>query len=312
MAGGAPLITVVGPDNNYGLSREKKLLSDFLTKAGIPFRCSRPNSGDPVRTRAVLFLEVVDGAWLRKGGLHYVFPDAEWWMPKWDDVLKRDDFFVLAKTRDAEKLFHDLGGNVRYTGFTATDRHDRTIEKKREFLHVAGRSLAKGTAPIVRLWNRRPDLPKLTVTLNPKIQEWKNYRPAPNLEILAETVEDGRLRQLQNERLFHLCPSEYEGFGHSIWEGKSCGSVMITTGAGPMSEAVRPEFGVLAEPAWKGKMRHATTHVVNDVTLEKAVEAALSMNNAELYRRSRLARASFLENDKRWKELVVGIFRAIR
>lgn len=57
----APRITIVGPDNNYGLSREKKLLADALAQAGVPCHRSYPGSKDPVRTPIVVFLEVSMG-----------------------------------------------------------------------------------------------------------------------------------------------------------------------------------------------------------------------------------------------------------
>lgn len=305
-------MTIVGPDNNYGLSREKKILSDVFSRAGIPFRSSCPGVKDPIRTPVVVFLEVVDGWFVRDSAAHFVFPDAEWWFPKWDYLLKRKDFFILAKTKHAEEMFRGLGANVRYTGFTSTDRLIPLSKKNRAFLHITGKSMMRGTVPIVKLWTRRPDFPKLTITVDPRVQQERRYPSLPNLQIIAARVSDEHLRTMQNECRFYLCPSEYEGFGHCIWEAKSCGTIPITTDAPPMNEAVRPEFGVLAEPAWKGRLRYAPLNAVSDTTLEKAVEKALAMSDQELERHSTFARDSFSANDRRWTRLVTDIFSAAR
>ena len=39
---------------------------------------------------------------------------------------------------------------------------------------------------------------------------------------------DAELREIQNANLFHLCPSETEGFGHYIVEALSVGAIVLT------------------------------------------------------------------------------------
>ena len=52
---------------------------------------------------------------------------------------------VLCKTRHAERIFRALGSDARYVGFTSPDRMREAVPRERVFLHLAGRSSAKGT-----------------------------------------------------------------------------------------------------------------------------------------------------------------------
>jgi hypothetical protein len=45
-----------------------------------------------------------------------------------------------------------------------------------------------------------------------------------------------------NSHLFHVCPSQYEGWGHCLHEGLGVGAVVLTTDAPPMSYFVDPNF----------------------------------------------------------------------
>jgi hypothetical protein len=41
---------------------------------------------------------------------------------------------------------------------------------------------------------------------------------ACNIDYRSDYLDDVELRRLQNESLFHLCPSETEGWGHYLVE----------------------------------------------------------------------------------------------
>ena len=48
-----------------------------------------------------------------------------------------------------------------------------------------------------------------------------------DLRLITDYIDDAELRTLQNRHLFHLCPSETEGFGHHLVEGMSCGAITL-------------------------------------------------------------------------------------
>jgi hypothetical protein len=47
----------------------------------------------------------------------------------------------------------------------------------------------------------------------------------------------------------HIMPSEREGFGHSINEGRAAGAVLLVPDHPPMNELVRGSAGLLMRPA---------------------------------------------------------------
>src|SRR5690606_41449307 len=47
---------------------------------------------------------------------------------------------MLCKTRHAHEIFSRLGCDARFIGFTSEDRCDPAVPRRREFLHLAGRS----------------------------------------------------------------------------------------------------------------------------------------------------------------------------
>ena len=76
------------------------------------------------------------------------------------------------------------------------------------FLHVAGQSLQKGTAAVVEVWSRHPEWPPITILQSP---ENRRAIRVPNIEYIAEYLDDRVLRVYQNTCGVLVCPSEAEG-----------------------------------------------------------------------------------------------------
>src|SRR5690606_8759978 len=146
------------------------------------------------------------------------------------------------------------------------------------------------------LWLRRPDLPRLVM-----VQRAKLDLPAQlpgNLQLQDGYLDDAQLGVLQNRHLFHLCPSETEGFGHHLVEGMSVGAIVLATDAPPMNELVTPERGVLAAANRTGTQRLATTWFVDPAALEAAVDQVLALDEAARTRLGANARAWWEHNDR--------------
>ncbi|MFA0924161.1 glycosyltransferase [Xanthomonas fragariae] len=305
-----PMMRVISRDNGVGLTRDMVLMAETLRDGGVPvqemgFTSQRlQDTGREARlwaSRALfgrvplqIFSERVYARCLPLGRINLLVPNPEWLLLKWLPLLPRFDA-VLCKTHHAERIFRSLGCTTRFIGFSSPDRYDPQVPRHRAFFHLAGRSTAKGTRVLLETWQRHPEWPPLTVVQNPRTAG----RPvvAPNIDHRVRYLDDAELRRLQNAHLFHICPSEAEGFGHYLMEALSVGAVTLATDGEPMNELVRPEHGVLIPVAEVRLRRLASYYYVDAAGIASAVEAALAMPQAQLDKLSANARAFYQAND---------------
>ncbi|PPT80165.1 glycosyltransferase [Xanthomonas arboricola pv. zantedeschiae] len=305
-----PMMRVISRDNGVGLTRDMVLMAQTLRAGGIPVQevgftsqrlhdtarearlwASRALFG---RVPVQIFSERVYARCLPLGQTNLLVPNPEWLLPKWLPRLPQFDA-VLCKTHHAERIFRSLGCTTRFIGFTSPDRYDMQVARQRAFFHLAGRSTAKGTRVLLETWQRHPEWPLLTVVQSPRTAG----KPvvAPNIDHRVRYVDDAELRRLQNAHLFHLCPSEAEGFGHYLMEALSVGAVTLATDGEPMNELVRPEHGVLIPVAQVRQRRLASYYYVDAAGIAQAVETALALPQAQLDQLSANARAFYQAND---------------
>lgn len=304
------VIHLLGWDNKSGLSLDRRILQRTLEQGGhevVPGTLHLPRRGDRVRTfvsglrRARydlnLFIENVEPAWLGHARRNAVIPNPEWWGHP-PALLRRLDR-VLCKTRSAMPWFDWYGARTEYIGFTSEDRRDasRTPVDQLQPLHVAGASNQKGTAPLVALWAAHPEWPVLTVVAHFRpehdVLDWSR----PNVRHLSRRLDDDTLRALQNAAGIHLCPSDAEGYGHTLAEAMSCAALVVTNDAPPMNELITEERGVLAGVAGIEPMRLGFRARADPAALAGAIERALRMDPGERWRRGQAARAWFETND---------------
>lgn len=296
-------VHLLGFDNGVGLSRDLHLLAAHLRARGyrvqftstrrrgglpgliqrIKGKCHvwrlahRRRRGQPPPFDFVLMEEHIVTACLDDAPRRVLLPHPEWFLPRDMDALHRIDL-VLTKTREAQRIFAGKGCRTLCIGFTSDDRRDLSVPRERAFFHLAGSSRTKNTGPLLALWRRHPEWPRLTVVQHPK--EAKPEAPAANIEHRIGYLVDGELKRLQNVHRFHLCPSATEGFGHYIVEAMSVGAVVITLDAPPMNEMITPERGVLVPWSHTGRQHLATTFHFEDAAMEQAIEHALAMDDA--------------------------------
>ncbi len=246
-----------------------------------------------------IFCEQIFEKWLNTAKINLLIPNQEWCRPATLELLPHINL-ILCKTRYAESIFKNMGYTTTYIGFTSQDHFDKTIEKNFcKFLHVAGKSLQKGTVPIARTWSRHPEWPSLTiVTHNPAlISEYL----APNITVESR-ISIERLWFLQNECGVHLCPSEAEGFGHVINEALACGAVVVTTDAPPMNELVKPEYGFLVKHARSSPQSLGTNYYIDEEALAVTVNSILNLEIKVLENSGQLARISYNKGKEDFQE----------
>ncbi len=307
-----PKLRIISRDNGVGLSRDLKLIAealDPLPSQVVGFGGNRSANllrearlwarrGLQGRTHTQIFSERVYPRCLPLGDRNLLVPNPEWFKPKWHRYLYDFDK-VLCKTRHAETIFHRLGCDTHYIGFTSDDRYQPWVPRRRAFFHLAGRSSAKGTGVLLDTWLKHPEWPLLTVVQHPKCA--KSLVAAANIDHQIQYMNDGSLQELQNSHMFHLCPSETEGFGHYVMEALSVGAVTITTDAEPMNELVAPERGILIPPVSSCRRRLATYYQVDAGGIENAVEQAMRLSTERFWQISRAARRFYQASNDQFR-----------
>jgi glycosyltransferase involved in cell wall biosynthesis len=317
-------VQVIAPERHAGLARDQTLIARTLAEAGFDVTLTGVPQGGIAKRLGVLRLRARQ-AWRRWRGDHAqgrfdvnlmlerlqvpllplarrnaLIPNPEWFHPQWEARLAGLDR-VLVKTHHAEPIFAARGARTDYIGFTSEDRLRGDVEREPAFFHLAGRSGNKGTQPLIDLWLRKPQWPTLTV-----VRRTATAQPtAPNLRFVTGFIDDDELRVLQNRHLFHLCPSETEGFGHYLVEAMSVGAIVLTTQAPPMDELVSAERGILVPYARTGTQRLATTYFVDAAGLEGGIERMLALSASERQRLGANARAWYEANNRAFRERLV-------
>ncbi len=328
-------VHLVARDNGAGLSRDLEILRRAIGAAGFDLTVSAIGAGgwrrqiefERARARLAwralrrgrrrgrfdvnLMDERLRPKYLPLARRNVLLPHPEWFDPAWKPQLCEIDR-VFAKTRHAVPIFTSLGCRTDFVGFTSIDRRRADVPREPTFFHLGGRSGNKGSQAIVDVWLRKPSWPMLTL-----IQRKPLRLPASlpsNIRLITDYIDDGELRLLQNRNLFHLCPSETEGFGHHLVEGMSVGAITLATDAPPMNEMVANDRGVLVAYARTGVQQLATTYFVDDVALEHGIERLLALDAPARRARSDAARNWWEENDRgfraRLSEAILSVAQA--
>ncbi len=325
-------VNVIGWDNGVGLARDMRLLADVLSDAGFAVTLTSLRRGklrkwfgpqlvrlrlqwyrlsgrfDERRYDINLMLEHVRPEFLPFARRNLLVPNPEWFDAR--DARHVDAIdLALTKTRHGTRAFTALGVPTRYVGFTSVDRRREGVQKEMAFFHLAGRSARKGTRRLIELWRRHPDWPPLTILQHPS--EAQLQEKVDNIDHRVDYLTDDELADLQNAHMFHLCPSETEGFGHYIAEAMSAGAVTVTLDAEPMNELVQPERGMLVRAMPSGRQNLAVTFDFDDAAMESTIEALRGMDISQLVAMGRSARVWFEDNDKSFRVAVVAALRGL-
>lgn len=311
-----PLIRILSRDNGAGLRRDLRMLQEALAQTGceidvIAFggdkgvnrlreaglRLQRRWRG---RADVQIFVERVYPDLLAIGKRNLLIPNPEWFHCDWLPHLPLFDR-VLCKTAHAQPIFERLGCRATYVGFTSENQMDAAIPRERGFFHLAGRSSAKGTAVLLEAWQRHPEWPRLTVVQSArKAAANSSVRVMPqqdNIDHRIGYLHDREIRELQNRHVFHACPSEMEGFGHSLMEAMSVGAVTLTTDGAPMNELVRPQHGCLVMPAQSTTKDLSPRYFVDVAGIEDGVDRMLRLDEAQVRAMGVAAQAYFQRAD---------------
>ena len=172
-----------------------------------------------------IFLETLRPDYFSLAPVNWWVPNPEWARPEDLATLTHIDR-VACKTREAEHLFTPLTDRAVYIGFESEDRYDPSVLREAKVLHIAGGSILKGTQAILAAWERYRLPYPLTVVGD---EQTVKPRQIANVTYQRERLPDEELKAFQNSHMIHLCPSEAEGWGHTLYEAMSVNATILTT-----------------------------------------------------------------------------------
>jgi len=300
---------VIYHDDGVGLASDAEIVSERLRRLGVEVTRSEcfDHRGPARRCDINLYLELFDPFWLDQARAAYLIPNQEWLsVGSLPDIATLDA--VLCKTRFADNVLRRYGIPTSYIGFTSRDRYRSSVPKDfGKWLHLVGRSGQKGTETVIETWKENPGFPLLTIVRHPDHHECAGMiarAGAANIREIAAYLGEDDLIEILNSHEVHVCPSEIEGFGHSLNEARSCKAVVVTTDAPPMNELVTRRWGVPVtaddvseDPDYPGITRrfHVTTE-----RLAQAVRRVMALSCTARAVLGERARERFLEEDRRF------------
>lgn len=290
-------INIISTNNGVGLFQDYLILKEVLeTKHDInfvDFKSIKHSKAD-----VNIHLEHAVIACLQDAPFNIFIPNPEWCEMTWVKYLPRFNQ-IWCKTLETGRIFSRYHKNCIYTSFTSIDRYNPEITRDKIFFHNRGKSSHKGTLNVINGW--REIFGKLYINSAISLPKQKG------IIINDKRLSDEDLQIFQNACLFHVCPSEVEGFGHYINEAKSCGAIVITTNAAPMNEFITHEFGRLVEVKSRGKHQLGVTNYINPISLTFALNECLHLSDKSIKFMSEKSRQSFLDNDKFFKETILKL-----
>lgn len=278
-------IIIYRKDNGVGLTVDAKILTYFLQSKVDKVVVSDPDHY--VEGDLALHLEIPCWKSLKTKTRNVMIPNQDWWLWPTDNLRRFDE--IACKTYGGVRLFTQFNENTTYLGFTSRKR-GHTGRRTFDFLHIAGKSALKGTQQVIDAW--QPDYPDLIVIDAAGRFDKKNKK---NVKYRVEYLTDQHLKHLQQTCLFHIQPSEIEGYGHVLGESNSTGNLLITTNAPPMNEFEAVKYVDYSHR----EIYNLGVRFKPDVTsIQKAVDYVLDLNYKEIVSYGHIAYERFLNDRK--------------
>ncbi len=219
-----------------GSTRDKDLLNRDLKALGHEVEIFLNPSIPTKKGDINIHLENIEPKAMPWARINWLIPNHEW-LTSLPEELKTMDL-VLCKTKEAKRILDQYISNTFFLGFTSKDQYLPEVEKdyRSLFHYQGGTSWQRGSFWLERTWSNdlAQTLPHLTITrVDPPSYE------KGSLTVMSGPMQPSvQFHTLQNRCGIHLCPSETEGFGHSLNEARSIAAVVITLDAPSMNELI--------------------------------------------------------------------------
>jgi len=271
---------------SYGFEVIRKKNSSFLWLKNIFFK----------QYDICIVLERPSLRWLLGGGYRIYQPNQEWLKEKKLWISRRYDL-VWCKTRESYLQLKKFNSscNAEIIGFISNNPiHNIDISKaNKEFLHIVGGSKAKGTVKLIQAWQYNPNWPILHIVSKRDFGEINE----PNIKFYFGHLEENKLEKLRLNCIFHIQPSEVEGWGHSPRISCKMGAINLITNAPPFDEFFTKEFSFLIDSYEYKKQRLGRCFTYKISALENEVNNALKLSISEIKTLSKISQKQIKKNE---------------
>lgn len=276
-------IAIVTNMNGIGLQRDYELLAEELRSRGhdvTGVQFDEELSAKDLLFDLAIFLEVVPRDKLPLAFRRWLFANPEWVKPDMVPTVRKFFEKVFAKTHEGERILGELfPGKVHYTGFLTRDQYDETVKRHPWFLHIGGNSSLRGTQATIDAWRWKKDGRGIDATLHIVSRALKERPEIPGV-IYHEELTEEKIKNLQNQCLFHIYPSGTEGWGHALREALSVGARVLTTAGPPMDEI---DNCYQVEPCGTSSYNYATVYEVSALAIRQNCELLLLLEQTNVF-----------------------------
>jgi hypothetical protein len=240
-------------NNGVGLIADLSLIQDLLhdhydiTVAYLNQVISLPYGQDLFLSKEYdvgIHLQDFNPALLQHNKKNILIANEEWTGSRKIFEIHKFDKVITKSTLGAE-LLKPYNSNVINCGFISKDKYNSAIKKQNTFLHVAGKSIQKGTELVLESFTHNCRDYNLTV-LESNCKHRQVYKSS-NINYIHDFLPEENVIEHYNKNLFHICPSYYEGWGHYVYEGLSTGALLYVTRLPMFLEWLDPDLVIFLD-----------------------------------------------------------------
>ena len=285
------------------ISKNKGIAFVFFQLIGIIFRKFT------FRKQIAFHLEEVQSGLKRFNDLSIFIPNQEWLRSLSAAEMARSDVITFVKSKYALAKVKSAASEIYYLGFSSKDINLPNVKPDySKFLHVGGKSPQKGTLAVLECWSKHPEWPQITVISS--LPEAAEFSEHDNIRLITNFIPDNELKHIANTHGIHLCPSEAEGFGHTIVEGLSTSAIVFTTNNGVMAELVTDE-GCLIKSHSREQRYSSDLYEIEVADLETKIEEILQTDIEQLKTSGEQSRERYLEINSKFRETMSNLVSSV-
>jgi len=209
-------INIYVPNNGVGLNSDSILISSLLQNHDLKIYDINLIKENIRKGDVGIHIQNYDIKLVEHCKINILIPNEEWMHITELQHLNCFDH-ILVKSKYAKTLFDVYSKNVNVIGFFSLDKYFFPTNENK-ILHFRGKSIQKNH-----------ELTQL-------------FREIKILESFSNLYTENQIVTYLNSYNVHICCSLYEAWGHYLWEGMSCGKLVICSEIPVFKEYLDPDL----------------------------------------------------------------------